>query len=687
MRMIDMLVGLPLVWMILWAGLASLTIALLVLMRTRWGQSRPLRKCTVLSLLAHAMLGCFFTTVKIVSVSSGPADDDPISISLASGDSETQQVALANRERESSPWDSPAIRSEAPPAQPPERITTEEDALAEAKPKATSPAEIPSQFDVRQLRSALPLDAAAESVPAVSPTLAARPQATKLDAPAAEKAEAKPVETPAATPERAERSTEESPAPTRKSTAAEAPEMEIPLAPRPSSVDVALGEQLDTKMVPVETSISRLASMVPPAAVVEEALVEQSNAIEANSDTPARDAESLASVAEARSGSEDAPEQVDEAPTLPGAEQPFQLPTIYEQRFAHDRLETVRRHGGGPETEAAVESALRWLAANQEADGHWDANRHGAGKETLVLGHDRQRAGVQANTGMTALAVLAFMGAGNTHEKGQFNEQVRQGLQYLLNSQARDGNLAGEATLFARMYCHGMAAFALAEAYAMTGDDRLQPAVQAAVQYTIRAQRKNSGGWRYQPGDLGDTSQTGWQLMALRSAEICGETMPGDTRADAQRFLRSVSSGQFGGLASYRPHHQVSRSMTAEAMYCRQLIGDPISPQAGREAAIYLLGELPGRGEMNLYYWYYGTLCLYFQQGEAWERWNAALKETLLKSQLREGDGTGSWNATTVWGGYGGRVYCTSMAAMNLEIYYRFLPIHIEQARRRQLVR
>ena len=186
---------------------------------------------------------------------------------------------------------------------------------------------------------------------------------------------------------------------------------------------------------------------------------------------------------------------------------------------------------------------------------------------------------------------------------------------------------------------------------------------------------------------MGDTSQTGWQLMALKSAELCGEEIPGETRTDVHRFLRSVGSGQFGGLASYRPHFQASRSMTAEAMYCRQLINDQVSPQAAQEAAIYLLGELPGRGEMNLYYWYYGTLCLYYQQGEAWERWNAALKETLLKTQIREGEGTGSWNATTVWGGYGGRVYCTSMAAMNLEVYYRFLPIHIEQAQRGEVVR
>ncbi len=40
-------------YIMVWLGLAVLSIALLVLMRTRWGQSRPLRKCLVLSVLAH----------------------------------------------------------------------------------------------------------------------------------------------------------------------------------------------------------------------------------------------------------------------------------------------------------------------------------------------------------------------------------------------------------------------------------------------------------------------------------------------------------------------------------------------------------------------------------------------------------------------------------------------------------
>src|SRR5262245_46700655 len=53
-----------------WVGLVLLTVALLVLIRTRWGQ-QPLSKCVVLSLLAHVLVGIYMTTVNIVS---GPGD-------------------------------------------------------------------------------------------------------------------------------------------------------------------------------------------------------------------------------------------------------------------------------------------------------------------------------------------------------------------------------------------------------------------------------------------------------------------------------------------------------------------------------------------------------------------------------------------------------------------------------------
>ncbi len=56
-----------------WGGLVLITVALLLLIRTRWGQ-QPLSKCVVLSLLAHLLLGVYMSTVSIVS---GPLDAPP----------------------------------------------------------------------------------------------------------------------------------------------------------------------------------------------------------------------------------------------------------------------------------------------------------------------------------------------------------------------------------------------------------------------------------------------------------------------------------------------------------------------------------------------------------------------------------------------------------------------------------
>ncbi|MHC4178402.1 MAG: hypothetical protein ACYSWU_12895, partial [Planctomycetota bacterium] len=66
-RLLDFFTSIELLVGLLWLGLAALTVTLLILTRTRWGQSRPLRKCVVLSLLAHLLLAGYATTVRIVA--------------------------------------------------------------------------------------------------------------------------------------------------------------------------------------------------------------------------------------------------------------------------------------------------------------------------------------------------------------------------------------------------------------------------------------------------------------------------------------------------------------------------------------------------------------------------------------------------------------------------------------------
>ena len=64
---------LPMAWTIgqltglgLWLGLAVLTLALLILTRTRWGQAKPLGKCVALSIFAHVLLGGYAYGTKLI---------------------------------------------------------------------------------------------------------------------------------------------------------------------------------------------------------------------------------------------------------------------------------------------------------------------------------------------------------------------------------------------------------------------------------------------------------------------------------------------------------------------------------------------------------------------------------------------------------------------------------------------
>jgi hypothetical protein len=351
--------------------------------------------------------------------------------------------------------------------------------------------------------------------------------------------------------------------------------------------------------------------------------------------------------------------------------------------------------GGDANTERAVAAALAWLARAQSNDGRWDASQHGAGKERYpyVLGQDRGGAGAQADTGMTGLALLAFLGAGHSHQTGDYKSHVARGLDFLRRSQEANGNLAGQAELFARMYCHSMATFAAGEAYALTRDERLEPLVQAAARYSLAVQHPTDGGWRYRPGDTGDTSQLGWQVMALKSAELGGLDVPAVTWTRVDRFLRQVERGEAGGLAAYRPEGPPTRSMTAEALYCRQLVAGQadgaLGPAALSEALASLSKETPSARPVNLYYWYYATLALHRAQHAspearaAWRRWNDALTRTLLASQLEDG----SWPDDCIWAGYGGRVFTTSLAAMCLEVYYRYAPPEDAAAEEHDLAR
>lgn len=367
------------------------------------------------------------------------------------------------------------------------------------------------------------------------------------------------------------------------------------------------------------------------------------------------------------------------------------VPQRYHLRFHKDR-QTIVQSGASQESERAVQKALAYLARTQKANGSFDPRQTEGGKEKNVYGHNRKGAGAQADTGITGLALLAWMANGNTHLEGPYKENVRLGINYLIQRQQKNGSLAGSAQFFAQMYCHSMALLAISEAYALTGDPELAKPLQLAVDYSRKAQNKTGGGWRYRPGENGDMSQFGWQVMALVSANLAGTPINQDTTFLMNQFLDRHSTGKHKGLSIYRTGEQPSSTMTAEALFCRFLLKRKVNRLQIEEACRKIVGynetgqmnNLPTSSGNNLYFWYYGTLALHQATKEpagaksplvknAWKNWNQALQSKLTSTQQIGGQQDGSWDPDEfLWGCYGGRVYTTSMAVLNLQIYYRY---------------
>jgi hypothetical protein len=378
------------------------------------------------------------------------------------------------------------------------------------------------------------------------------------------------------------------------------------------------------------------------------------------------------------------------------------VPEVYRVRLDPNRSAKALRAGASPASEQAVERALDWLARHQDADGRWNAGivkyRDGTpapGDEDFTVHCPPGEVCfgpchyAEADSAMTGLALLAFLGAGYTHLDGDHADTVQRGIDYLLLIQKPDGDLRGSSRAVGN-YCHAMASLALCEAYALTADDRLRDPVRRAVGFIARARVADGRGWRYQPQQAeprgGDTSVLGWMVMALKSAKVGGIDVPGDTRDGALGWLDDVASGEEGGLASYRnakverlhrEYLKITPTMTAEAWVCRQFLGVGGPGPASDEAAEYLLAHGPDREVYNLYYWYYGTLAMFQHGGDPWARWNAQVRDGLVRRQHASGHMAGSWDPDdSDYGKLGGRVYCTALAALTLEVYYRYLRLY-----------
>ncbi|MBI4713001.1 MAG: zf-HC2 domain-containing protein [Planctomycetes bacterium] len=373
------------------------------------------------------------------------------------------------------------------------------------------------------------------------------------------------------------------------------------------------------------------------------------------------------------------------------------------------RRELLQKYQAG-DTEPAVKGGLNWLAQAQSPDGAWDGSRYGGRKEYQVA--------------LSSLSLLCFLADGHNHISGgaaaesrperrdTYTALVNRGIKFLLAQQDSDG-LVGPKTLNGKparpnaeggqagspaliggdpvtysgmrdkpvnyMYNHGLATLCLLEDYIMSRDPALERPVNQAVSFIISAQNAN-GGWGYTKGSptAGDSSVTAWQIPSLKLAQTLGIGGAAESLEKAKNWLNSLTNADgFVGYSAPEQYPNGPYGLSAAGM-SGQLFMDQSSSALSELQAHLLTKRLPHlqdehpETESDFYYTYWGTLSMFLQGGKDWETWNKNTKQTLLKSQVRNGSYAGSWVPDDKWGYFGGRIYATSMAILSLQVYYRY---------------
>ena len=323
-------------------------------------------------------------------------------------------------------------------------------------------------------------------------------------------------------------------------------------------------------------------------------------------------------------------------------------------------------------TEGVVYGALGWLAKHQMPDGGWSFD-HGQAPE--CQGQCRNPGQLsEARNAATGLALLALLGAGNTHTVGPFKSNVKAGLDFLvgrMNETEHGGSFHESGGL---MYSHGIATLALCEVYAMTADKGLHGPAQKAINFTTYAQDPVGGGWRYQPRQKGDLSVTGWQLTALKSAHFGYLNVPPVTMKKASAFLDTVQADEGAKYGYTQPGSRAST--TAVGLLMRMYLGWNKDNPAFKRGVEWLSDQGPSK--TNMYYNYYATRIMHQVGDEPWEKWRGKIINYLADTQSHEGHEAGSWyfEGAGHSAERGGRLYSTAMALMILEVYYRHLRIY-----------
>ena len=294
-------------------------------------------------------------------------------------------------------------------------------------------------------------------------------------------------------------------------------------------------------------------------------------------------------------------------------------------------------------TQRAVDGALEWLAKTQSPDGSWSDS-----------GGDR-------DLRATSLALLAFLGSGETHKVGKHKLVVRGAIKWIRDQQRADGAFTSLDTP-QRRADHLVAALAANEAYNLTTSPLFKKMAIVAVE-AISSQAPSKP-IQFFAGEPPEPELAFWLVLLADSSRNGGLSSEPERVAKLAVWLQSLTDKDTG-----RTGKSSDPTLTAAFIFGQLRAGkDRDDALITKSAKNVIQKSLPTGSPIptdRLVAWHAGTIASYQLGGETWRLWNQALATAFdLDSELRFPIGSDEDS--------GGKVATTALAALSLEVYYRY---------------
>ncbi|MEM1453339.1 MAG: hypothetical protein AAF957_13205 [Planctomycetota bacterium] len=310
----------------------------------------------------------------------------------------------------------------------------------------------------------------------------------------------------------------------------------------------------------------------------------------------------------------------------------------------------------------AIERGLRWLASRQTA------------RDGSVEVGDAEP-GQRAPLAVTSLSALAWMAGGSTPTRGEYQQNVRRAVEYLLACTHRSadeypGYIQDRGDPISRTHGHGLATLALAQAYTVSPSTplgrRIGETLKVAVQRIVVSQGAE-GGWEYHPyrSIQHEGSVTVSLVQALRAANDVGVRVDPEVIERAVDYIRRIqvmevpesaedgeqktsARAQLGGFRYGLDDPKTSIALTAAGLTTLQATGVYSGPRID-EGYDFIWRQLAIRAEDGTlatdgfpYYerFYLSQALWHHRDTSHYRRWAEPIMRDLVASQ----SDSGSWD-------------------------------------------